>query len=76
MIQDKSNTIADRTYSIIFDLLENNPQGLPWSELLKKIQEIDPSLHPKTINGYVWKLVEKYPDKVFKPSNQAKVSFV
>lgn len=68
MVQSKPNTIADRIYSIIFQLLENNPKGLHWSELLRQIREKDTSLHPKTINGYVWKLIEKYPDKVFKPA--------
>jgi hypothetical protein len=59
--------VTHRIYETIFDLLENNPQGLHWSELLKKIKEEDSSFHPKTVNGCVWKLIEKYPDKVYKP---------
>ena len=51
-----------------FELLEQHPEGLRWSELLSKIKESDLTYHPKTVNGCVWKLVEKFPDKVYKPS--------
>ena len=61
-------TITGRIYAIIFDLLGQHPGGLRWSELLSKIKESDPTLHPKTVNGCVWKLTEKFPDKVYKPS--------
>jgi hypothetical protein len=49
-------------------LLEKNPEGLRWSDLLSKIKASNPKFHPKTVNGCVWKLVEKFPDKVYKPS--------
>jgi hypothetical protein len=49
-------------------LLDQHPEGLRWSELLARIQESDPTFHPKTVNGCVWKLVEKRPDEVYKPS--------
>jgi hypothetical protein len=61
------NTITGRIYLIIFDLLEKHPEGIRWVDQLKMIKEADPSLHPKTVNGCVWKLVEKFPDKVHKP---------
>lgn len=61
-------TVIGRIYATIFELLEENPEGLHWSELLSKIKASDSSLHPKTVNGCVWKLVEKFPDKVYKPS--------
>lgn len=48
-------------------LLDENPDGLQWAELNRRIEATDESLHPKTINGCVWKLVEKYPDRVYKP---------
>ena len=64
----KSLKITHRIYETIFELLEKHPEGLRWSELLSKIQETDPAFHPKTVNGCVWKLVEKYPNKVYKPS--------
>ena len=51
-----------------FELLEKHPEGLRWSELLSMIIASDPSYHPKTVNGCVWKLVERFPDKIYKPS--------
>ena len=62
------STVTGRINAIAIDLLDNHPEGLRWSELLSKIKESDPTLHPKTVNGCVWKLVEKYPEKVYKPS--------
>lgn len=59
---------TERIYSKIFELLELHQEGLRWSELLVKIKESNPEFHPKTVNGCVWKLVQKYPDKVYKPS--------
>ena len=50
------------------ELLEQNPEGLRWSELMSKIQESDATFHPKTINGCIWKLPQNFPDKVYKPS--------
>ncbi|MDD3475068.1 MAG: hypothetical protein PHP08_04215 [Candidatus Dojkabacteria bacterium] len=64
----KTPTASQRIYEKVFELLEQNPEGLHWSELISKIQKSDKTLHPKTINGYVWKLIEKYPEKVYKPS--------
>lgn len=62
-----STKVTERIEAIALDLLARNPDGLPWSELNRKIGETDSSLHPKTINGTVWKLVENYPDRVHKP---------
>jgi hypothetical protein len=62
------STITGQINSLIFKLLKENPKGLHWSELLRKIKESNPKFHPKTVNGCVWKLLEKFPDKVYKPS--------
>lgn len=64
---DKS-TATGRINATALKLLERHPEGLRWSELLSEIEASDPDFHPKTINGCVWKLVEKFPDKVYKPS--------
>ncbi|MAZ41001.1 hypothetical protein CL654_02700 [bacterium] len=64
----KSKTITGQVYETIFAILKKNPDGIRWSELLKEVEKKNPSFHPKTVNGCVWKLVEKYPDKVYKPS--------
>lgn len=65
--ETKPKTITGQIYAMIFDILENNQNGVRWVDLLKMIQESDPSLHPKTVNGCVWKLLDKYPDTVYKP---------
>ena len=61
-------TITGSINAIALELLEQYPDGLHWSELISKIKESNPSFHPKTVNGCIWKLVEKFPDKVYKPS--------
>jgi hypothetical protein len=64
----KDVPVTHRINAKAFELLEQHPEGLRWAELLSKIKESDPSFHPKTVNGCVWKLVERFPDKVYKPS--------
>ncbi|NTW33053.1 MAG: hypothetical protein HGB12_10575 [Bacteroidetes bacterium] len=59
--------ITHQIYDIIFSLLEKTPKGISWTVLASKIKEMEPNFHPKTINGCIWKLIEKYPDKVYKP---------
>lgn len=61
------NTITGRITIAALELLERHPEGLRWAELQRLIKASDPSLHPKTVNGCVWKLVEKFPDRVYKP---------
>jgi hypothetical protein len=61
------NTITGKIYLTIFDLLEKYPEGLRWTQLNKMIEEVHPDFHPKTINGCVWKLIQKFPDRVEKP---------
>lgn len=63
-----SPKITERINATAFKLLEEHPEGMRWADLNQKIEESDPSFHPKTVNGCVWKLVEKYPDRVYKPS--------
>ncbi len=61
-------TVTGRINAKALELLEQHPGGMRWSELIAIIKASDPTLHPKTINGCIWKLVERYPDKVYKPS--------
>ena len=61
-----TSTITGRISAVALDLLDKNPEGLRWVELLSKIKQQDSSFHPKTVNGVVWKLAEKYPDLVYK----------
>ena len=62
------STITGSINAKAFELLDQYSEGLRWSELLSKIKASYPNFHPKTINGCVWKLVERFPDKVYKPS--------
>jgi hypothetical protein len=57
-----------RIHIKIFELLEQNHDGMQWSDLAKAVQKSDPSIHPKTINGCIWKLTETFPDEIYKPS--------
>lgn len=68
MPNPRSPKVTERIYAKAFEFLEGNPEGLRWSELLSMIIESDGIFHPKTVNGCVWKLVENYPDRVYKPS--------
>ncbi|MBD3206164.1 hypothetical protein GF319_07450 [Candidatus Bathyarchaeota archaeon] len=62
------NTVTGRIYTKALEILDKNPEGIRWKDLNEAIQRSNPEFHPKTINGCVWKLTEKFPDKVYKPS--------
>ena len=63
-----SSKVTERINATAFELLEKHPEGLRWTDLRKMIEVSDESFHPKTVNGCVWKLVETFPDKIYKPS--------
>ena len=63
-----SSKVTHRINTKALELLEKHPEGLHWSELRSKIEASDESFHPKTVNGCIWKLPQKFPDKVYKPS--------
>lgn len=67
-----SSRVTERINATALEILDKHPNGLRWSELLSEIKTSDPTFHPKTVNGCVWKLVEKYPDRVY---NQSKGLF-
>ena len=64
----KTTKVTERINAKALELLEQHPEGLRFSELRSKIEASDHSFHPKTVNGCVWKLVQKFPDKIYKPS--------
>jgi hypothetical protein len=66
-MKNNATTITGQINQKAIDLLENNSEGIRWSEMLKLIAKAYPDFHPKTINGVVWKLVENNPDDVYKP---------
>lgn len=59
--------ITHQIYGKALELLEKNPEGLHFTELREKIIASNSSFHPKTVNGCVWKLSQKFPEKVYKP---------
>lgn len=61
------DTITGRINAAALDILAQHPEGVRWTDLLKAIKSVDPTFHPKTVNGCVWMLVEKFPDRVYKP---------
>lgn len=62
------HTITGRINAKALEVLEGNPEGVRWVDLATIIKASDAKLHPKTVNGCIWKLTEKFPDKVYKPS--------
>lgn len=60
-------TITAQIRNIAFDILENKPEGIRYSELGRKIIATNNSLNPNTISGATWDLDIQFPDKVYKP---------
>ncbi|MBB1073741.1 hypothetical protein HUU62_04865 [Rhodoferax sp. 4810] len=63
----KRPKIRERIRSIAFDLLEQEPQGLRYSDLLRKIKQTGPELNPNTVNNSIWNLEVVEPERVYKP---------
>ena len=62
------DTITGRIYIKALELLDQNPEGIRWKDMNESLQNAFPEFHPKTINVCVWKLTDRFPDKVYKPS--------
>lgn len=60
-------SITQQINELALELIAKNPDGMRWVDLNKEIAQLHPEFHPKTINGTVWKLTEKFPNKVYKP---------
>jgi hypothetical protein len=60
--------ITERIKTKAFELLEQHPDGLRYSELHSKIQAADSGFNSNTINGCIWNLDAAFPEKVYKPS--------
>jgi hypothetical protein len=68
MVGKQPSTVTGRINERALELLEQHPEGIRWTDLNAMIEASDPSFHPKTVNGCVWRLVERFPDTVYKPS--------
>lgn len=62
------STIRERITNAAFELLEQSPEGLRYSELTSKIAEMDSGFNKNTIAGTIGNLAERFPDRVCKPS--------
>ena len=62
------DTKTGRIHIRLLELLEEYPDGVRWVDLAEAVQTSDPSVHPKTLNGCIWRLAETFPDRVYKPS--------
>ena len=50
------------------DLLRQNPHGLRYSDLRRRIHEALPEANPNTIGGTIWNLELQVPSEVTKPA--------
>lgn len=62
-----SKPVTHQIRETAIKLLYEHPEGLRTGELKKRIEEVHPNFHPKTINGVVWLLAETCADQVEKP---------
>ena len=51
----------------VIDLLKANPQGLRYSEIVRRVKELLPEMQLNTIHGTVWDLDVEKPAEVYKP---------
>ena len=62
--------MSTKTETIILkaiDIIRSNPDGIRYSELVKKLQSELPDYPVNTINGIVWNLEIRASDKIYKP---------
>lgn len=50
------------------EILENNPNGVRYSDLVRQINEAFLEIPINTVHGSIWNLDKKFPDKVYKPA--------
>lgn len=60
--------VTERIKDAAFQLLNDNPDGLRYSELKKRISDIDDKFNNNTIGGCIWDLDAQFPKRVYKPS--------
>jgi hypothetical protein len=61
-------TIGERISEKAFEVLNDTPEGLRYSELVRRIMALDGSFKQDTVHGTVWNLDERFPERVYKPS--------
>ena len=64
----QSAKVTERIKAKAFELLEQHPEGLRYSQLHKGVQAADASFKANTISGSIWNLDSAFPERVYKPS--------
>jgi len=62
------NTRKEKITSKAIEFVKTNPDGIRYSELVRKIQEEFLDIPVNTIHGTVWNLDLRIPDKIYKPA--------
>ena len=60
--------IGQQIIDAAFEVLEQNPEGVRYSELVRRVGDAEKSFKTNTIHGNVWNLHEQFPDRVYKPA--------
>jgi len=59
-------TKRDQIIQKVIDLLKENPQGIRYSEIVRRVKELLPDIPVNTIHGTVWDLDVQKSNEVFK----------
>ena len=62
----KAENISNKIRARALELIKSNPDGLTYSELIKKLKEDFPKTPHGTITGSIWNLDAKRPDEIYK----------
>jgi hypothetical protein len=61
-------TIGERIVEKAFEILDASPEGVRYSDIVRRIIEADPSFNRNTVGGNTWDLDARYSERVYKPS--------
>ncbi len=61
-------TKKERIISKATEVLKSNPNGIRYSNLVRKIDEEFPEIPVNTIHGIIWNLETRVPNEVYKPA--------
>lgn len=61
-------TRKERIISKAIEILKSNPNGVRYSDLVRKINEEFPEIPVNTIHGTIWNLETRVPNEIYKPA--------
>lgn len=64
----KTEKVTKQIKDKAFEILEENPNGMRYSQLHAQIRSANPKFNGNTVTGSIWNLEVQFPDKVWKPS--------